>query len=648
MSGLAGQSIGLEDQSPTPIGGAAAIDAESKGSMENFIGFGIGATNYDPAPVDFDSADDTITAASDGSTRISPEYTGNQLTWGGYVPPVPVFSPTDLFLNGEQGIWADFSDLTVMFQDEAGTIPVVGIGDPVVLVKDKSGNGNDLIFQNATLESVNGIFGVRVLGINNSIGQTQPLALGDKLTVWAAYHSDSASNNGDVVGTGNITTTPGVFSLQGIGTLYRRGDGAWGGRDIVVPTTTTQLLTAVLDLAGTTQDTENPLLTLNASQLTMANYGQADTGGGDFATLPIKVGYAFEVFAGTVFEVIVRNTISTQDEIAACDIYVGEKIGVEILAPHGTITQFQDTGTIVDKIDYLQTSAYAHADFTTTATKLEITGYSNIASVFPTYADLGIFISGAFNQEVSASVNGSFTVIATLPAGAKTISVENGLQSSPTNNLNTIVGTFLNSLKSNAPLTQVFPAPVDRMVIYGDSIAVGGNSITPLVEGWGSLVRKARVGKSTAFEAFGYRNLFLDCATAPLRADFVAKIQAYNPSKLWMAIGTNDFGMTTINANGFGTMYGDTLDAIHAAMPSLDIYCQTMILRTPTDAQNGNALVIQDYRDSMTAAIVARPWATLVDGLPFVSAEQLDDGTHPTTAGHASYASAVKAILGVA
>lgn len=89
MSGLAGQAIGLDEQSPTPIGGDVAVDAESKGSMENFIGFGLGATNYDPAPVDFDAADDTVTSAADGSTRVAPEYTDNQLSWGG-VPPPPV------------------------------------------------------------------------------------------------------------------------------------------------------------------------------------------------------------------------------------------------------------------------------------------------------------------------------------------------------------------------------------------------------------------------------------------------------------------------------------------------------------------------------------------------------------------------------
>lgn len=52
-----------------------------------------------------------------------------------------LFNPLSLFANGEQGVWYDPSDLTTMFQDTAGTIPA-GFGEPVGLIRDKSGNGN--------------------------------------------------------------------------------------------------------------------------------------------------------------------------------------------------------------------------------------------------------------------------------------------------------------------------------------------------------------------------------------------------------------------------------------------------------------------------------------------------------------------------
>lgn len=53
-----------------------------------------------------------------------------------------VFSPASLFAMGEQGVWYDPSDLSTMFQDTAGTIPVTTPGQTVALILDKSGRGN--------------------------------------------------------------------------------------------------------------------------------------------------------------------------------------------------------------------------------------------------------------------------------------------------------------------------------------------------------------------------------------------------------------------------------------------------------------------------------------------------------------------------
>lgn len=47
-----------------------------------------------------------------------------------------------LFANGEQGFFYDPNDLTTMFQDAIGTMPVTGAGQPVGLIRDKSGRGN--------------------------------------------------------------------------------------------------------------------------------------------------------------------------------------------------------------------------------------------------------------------------------------------------------------------------------------------------------------------------------------------------------------------------------------------------------------------------------------------------------------------------
>lgn len=57
--------------------------------------------------------------------------------------------PTDkikaLFTTGTQGVYYDFNDLSTMFQDAAGTIPVTTVGQTVGKVLDKSGKGWNLV-----------------------------------------------------------------------------------------------------------------------------------------------------------------------------------------------------------------------------------------------------------------------------------------------------------------------------------------------------------------------------------------------------------------------------------------------------------------------------------------------------------------------
>jgi len=74
-----------------------------------------------PVPVSLSASDITAT-----SVRL------NWVQW----------TAIQLFLANEQGAWYDPSDLSTLFQDAVGTIPVTADGDPVGLMLDKSGNGN--------------------------------------------------------------------------------------------------------------------------------------------------------------------------------------------------------------------------------------------------------------------------------------------------------------------------------------------------------------------------------------------------------------------------------------------------------------------------------------------------------------------------
>lgn len=82
-------------------------------------------------------------------TELPTQYSGNSLidnineTGLIYGRPWVQFLPSDLFLAGEQGVWFDPGDISTLFQDTAGTIPVTTPGQSVALMKDKSGRGHD-------------------------------------------------------------------------------------------------------------------------------------------------------------------------------------------------------------------------------------------------------------------------------------------------------------------------------------------------------------------------------------------------------------------------------------------------------------------------------------------------------------------------
>ena len=58
---------------------------------------------------------------------------------------------TKLFANGEQGFFYDPNDLTILYQDATGTVPITAVGQPVGLMLDKSKGlvlGSELVINN--------------------------------------------------------------------------------------------------------------------------------------------------------------------------------------------------------------------------------------------------------------------------------------------------------------------------------------------------------------------------------------------------------------------------------------------------------------------------------------------------------------------
>lgn len=296
-------------------------------------------------------------------------------------------------------------------------------------------------------------------------------------------------------------------------------------------------------------------------------------------------------------------------------------------------------------------SPYARMRFTTDATSVDLDIVSDIYGTFTAYAHIGVIVNGAVHANIAATQAAMKRYTQSLPAGsAKTVELVWGLQSRPSA---TVLGTFIKMVAfPQNTNTSLASAPAgSKLLIYGDSIAVGANATNPDTEGWPYLI-SAQWSGQTIVEAFGYRSLYDDAVDSSARATFVAKVATASPARIWLAIGTNDYGLNKWSAASFGTAYAALLDDLHTALPSATIYCQTPILRVSPAAETANASgsTLGNYRTQISTAQAARAsYCVLVDGSAILSAGASydSDGIHPSTAGHATYYAAVKAALGI-
>ena len=559
------------------------------------------------------------------------------------------FDPLSRYEGGINGGWYDPSDLSTLFQDAAGTVPVTATGQTVKRVNDKSGNGRQVSNAGANWTLQND-------GTNNYLQtdgavrlESSSFAWGnDKLTLFAAIKPDSAGTTRNVAWFGGpFVTASWALELQTGGILvYRRGSGSFGARQTATIGSAATIISTVCDLAGNSHATENPFLRIDGVQPTLTNAGEADTGGGNFGTKPILLGGATNFFTGRIYAFGVIAATSDATQLEELERFCSSKSGIPIPFEQAPAPSFLDTGAAVQESGYVRTSAFSRAVYDTTATKALVTIQSPARASFSTMIQLGVYVDGVFQEAITPTSTAAQSQIINLPAGNKRVEFVGGLQTAPAQAVPAL-GTYFVGASANAPMTVVNESPTNRILIYGDSIAVGANATIPTAQGWPVLLRSAYAPDSVAMEAFGFRSLALDADTAPKRATLVATLAGYAPSIIWLAIGTNDYGLNKWTAANFGTAYAALLDDLNAALPGVAIYCQTPLVRTTETANTLGDTLIQ-YRAAIATAVSTRTaFATLVDGTAILTTGDLADGVHPTTAGHALYATYVQGVLGI-
>jgi lysophospholipase L1-like esterase len=258
---------------------------------------------------------------------------------------------------------------------------------------------------------------------------------------------------------------------------------------------------------------------------------------------------------------------------------------------------------------------------------------------FNTNDDL-IYIKGVVEQQnlihvyeddvysQSISITGGDLKPVTLSAGMKKTTLINDWNTAP---VSEVLGCFLTDLRV-FNYEKVQTQSNDQIVLWGDSISVGGNATNPVNEGYGRLIQ-IEEGVQTAHLGWAYSKLSDIAATSGLISEQMAYMQTLftgitGRKIVLIQIGVNDIS-AALSAEDFETYYGNFIDAIRALDTDIEVYCPGVL---PYDGESALAAA---YRTAVSDLCSTRAWATYITPTGIITYPgDYADAVHPNTSGH--------------
>jgi hypothetical protein len=253
---------------------------------------------------------------------------------------IPVFAPkfglagviAGLFAAGEQGAWYDPSDLSTLFQDSAGTVPVTAVEQPVGLILDKSGRGNHATQATATSRPVlqqdaSGRYYLSFDGVDDFL-QTSSINFTstDKMTVFAGVRKLLDSSIGFIAELSvNSSSNSGVFSLSVSSNTYNwrsRGTESADTGFTGVSAPSTNVITGIGDIPAPISAARNNGALLGSVTTTQ--------GTGNYGNYQLYIGRRAGIqypFNGRIYGLIVRGAQSTEQQITSTENWINQRTG---------------------------------------------------------------------------------------------------------------------------------------------------------------------------------------------------------------------------------------------------------------------------------------------------------------------------------
>lgn len=242
-----------------------------------------------------------------------------------------------LFASNEQGFAYDPNDLTTLYQDAAGTIPVTGAGQPVGLIKDKSGRNNHAYQTTSASRPIlrkNAATGAYYLEFDGSDDFLQTSNIDftatDKVSLFAGVRKLSDAATGMVVElSSSANVNDGSFHLyQTTGSRFQfasRGTVAVSAPLVVNNAPLSTVIDGFGDISADT--TELRVNAVNKNQVS------TEQGTGNYGNYPLYIGRRGGTsvpFNGHIYGLIGIGKLTSENETRALEKTIAKNIGVTL------------------------------------------------------------------------------------------------------------------------------------------------------------------------------------------------------------------------------------------------------------------------------------------------------------------------------
>lgn len=247
-----------------------------------------------------------------------------------------------LFANSEQGFAYDPNDLTTMFQDSAGTVPVTGAGQPVGLIRDKSGRNNHasqttsasrpILRQNANTGAYYLEFdGSDDFLVTNSINFTST----DKVSLFAGVRK-LLSTPSVLIELSNSIANTGTFSIQAprLGDSYGVSVRGTTLNAVDFYTYTSPLSNVISVKTSTLAVNYNQAINVKINGAAVAGVANSSaTSTGNYGNYPLYIGRRGGTsipFTGHIYSIVGVGRLATDAETTELEKLIAKNTGVTL------------------------------------------------------------------------------------------------------------------------------------------------------------------------------------------------------------------------------------------------------------------------------------------------------------------------------